>query len=396
MAVYEEQFESHALHGVLDQFDAAINQKLKHKLDDVAVDNIDKLKQASKFISSRLSISSPILNPIVKLTNIQKSVQAALNEVNQYNSSGNSGNLTNASNHFDTAITHTATLIVLEEPSVTVSATEAISFKKLAEQVILDLRTDSEKSTAEISNLNETISSLRNELENLKGQLKSLETTASSKLDEVEARFKAEETERESVHGKAEEERKQEFSSLVNELNNTSEKLLSTLTSKKEEAERIVQLVGNVGLTGNYKGAGENEKTSADRMRNIALFCFIGGFMVVGLTLFLSSVGEFNPWQSLFRLGAALFLLVPGTYAAKESSRHRILESRHKRTELELASIDAYLDDLPDTERNKLKAELTEKFFGQQGIIETHEKPEISSTSLVGLLKDAIQALSKK
>lgn len=396
MAAYEEQFESHELHGVLDQFDAAVNQKFKHKLDDVALDNIDRLNQASKFISSRLSKSSPILNPIAKLNNILKNVQASLNEVNQYSSNGNSGHLVNASNQIDAAITNTITLVILEEATATVSAKEAISFKKLAEQVIFDLQSDSEKSKQETTKLADTINSLNNDLENLKGQLKSLENTASSKLDEVEARYKAEETEREAGYGGAEEERKQQFSNLIKELNNSSDNLLTALTSKKEEAERIVQLVGNVGLTGNYKGAGENEKTAADRMRTIALFCFLGGFIVIGVTLFLSSVGEFNPWQSLFRLSAALFLLVPGTYAAKESTRHRMLENRHRRSELELATIDAYLDDLPDDERNKLKAELTGKFFGQQDIYESHEKSEVSSTSLVSLLKDAIQALSKK
>jgi hypothetical protein len=396
MAAYEEQFESHALHGVLDQFDTAINQKFKHKLDDVALDNIDRLNQASKFITDRLSKSSPVLNPVVKLNNIQKNIQASLNEVNQYNSNGNSGHLTNASNQIDAAITNTATLVVLEEPTATASTKDVISFKKLAQQVIVDLQSDSEKSIQEISALTDTITSLNNELENLKGQLKSLENTASSKLDEVEARFKAEETEREAGYGEAEEKRKKEFSNLVNELNSSSDNLLSELNSKKQEAERIVQLVGNVGLTGNYKGAGENEKTAADRMRIIALLCFLGGFTVVGVTLFLSSVGEFNPWQSLFRLSAALFLLVPGTYAAKESSRHRTLENRHRRSELELATIDAYLDDLPDDERHKLKANLTEKFFGQQDVAETHVKAEVSSTSLVSLLKDAIQALSKK
>ena len=117
--------------------------------------------------------------------------------------------------------------------------------------------------------------------------------------------------------------------------------------------------------------------------------------VVVLATLFVSVENGVDPWLALFRLGAALSLVVPAAYAARESSRHRTLENKNRRAELELASIDAYLESLPDEKRSEIKAELTDKFFGQ---ISEEEKTEsgVTTDSLASLLKEAINALGRK
>ena len=78
-----------------------------------------------------------------------------------------------------------------------------------------------------------------------------------------------------------------------------------------------------------------------------------------------------------------------------ESSRHRTLENKNRRAELELASIDAYLESLPDEKRSEIKAALTDKFFGQ---ITEEERAEsgVTTDSLTSLLKEAINALGRK
>ena len=174
-----------------------------------------------------------------------------------------------------------------------------------------------------------------------------------------------------------------------------TESIVSEIEEKQREAEQIVNLVGNIGLTGNFKGAGDVEKTEADFLRKVALWCFGGSALIVGVVLLLSNAGHFDFLQALFRLFAALVLLIPGTYAAKESAKHRILEARHRRSQLELASIGAYLEDLPPEQRHKLKAELTERFFGKDPD-DSRTANDVAPASLVDLLKAAIAGLSKK
>lgn len=396
MATFEEQFENHPIHDGLAQLEAAISQDFKHKLDDVAVDNIDRLRQAVAYIRSSVESASPVLNSAARLSGIQKGIQAALNEVNQFISNGNSAHLANASNQIDGPIANCGALALLADRKGLASAKDAVSFKKLAQEVISDLRTETETAKAKNHELLDKISELKNSLSELRTQLEGLEGSATAKLGEIESSFKAEETERDATFKKAETDRTKAFDDAVEAWKKQAADSLNELDSKKTEAERIVQLVGNVGLTGNYQGAGKEEKLAADRLRSLALFCFGGTFIVIAATLFASVIEGFDPWQAFFRLGAALFLLVPGGYAARESSRHRVLENRHRRAELELATINAYLDDLPPDQKHKIKAELTAKFFGKELPTEASPKGDISGSKIVGLLEKAIDALSNK
>jgi len=170
---------------------------------------------------------------------------------------------------------------------------------------------------------------------------------------------------------------------------------LEAIEEKRSEAEKIVNLIGNIGLTGNFRGAATEEKKTADLMRWIALGCFGAMALVVLSTLFFSVSNGFDPWVAIFRVTAALTLIVPATYAARESSKHRALEARNRRAELELASIDAYLESLPDERKAEIKASLTGRFFGQ---IEDRSESDrdIKPDSIISLLKDAINQLGKK
>lgn len=395
MAIYEEQFADHPVHESLSQLQAALRQKHDHELDDTVLDNFDRLNQSASFIEQRLLQASPVLNSAGKLGNIQKGINASLNEINQFHSNGNSGHLTNASNQIEASVVSSATLITISSDSPSTAASDATSFKRLADEAIKKLRQQAEAAQEKQRDFEGAVAEFLEQTTQLEAKLESVSNSAAAKLEEIEARFEAEEKERTA-----------EVSQFVNdsatridsELSRTKEEtdgLLEAIRQKKAEAERIVQLVGNVGLTGNYKGAGDSEKRSADMLRKIALLSFIGTSIIVAFILFLSATGEFDFLQSLFKLAAALVLLIPGSYAAKESAKHRALESRHRRAELELASINAYLDDLPDDERNKLKASLTDRFFGQPGD-EQSKNPEIQPSSLIDLLKRAIEALSHK
>ena len=49
---------------------------------------------------------------------------------------------------------------------------------------------------------------------------------------------------------------------------------------------------------------------------------------VIGFTIFISATNGFDWKLALFRIGAALALVIPATYAAKESAKHRLLENQ--------------------------------------------------------------------
>ncbi|PAV26233.1 hypothetical protein CF392_06885 [Tamilnaduibacter salinus] len=395
MAVHEEQFENHGVHDVLSQLESAIKKPLPDDAGNDARDNLDRLRQGVAFIRDRLEGASPTLTPVGRLDQIQKSVQSSLNEINQFQSNNNAGHLTNASNQIDGALNTASTLISLEQPNPQIKAKDVVSFKALAENVIEELQSKASSASEELSQLSENIDGLNEQAEKQKHDLNALRNSAEAKFQEFENQFQAEQSDRKNRFEENIEDVQSKLEKQLAQNEDAAEKTLEYLGEKQHEAERIVNLIGNVGLTGNFKGAASQEKQSADRLRTIALVCFLVMVAVVIGTLFISISDGFDPWLALFRLGAGLTLIIPAAYAARESSRHRALEIKNRRAELELASIDAYLESLPEERRNEIKAQLTDKFFGQ---VSEEEKPDpqVKPDSLVSLLKEAIGALGKK
>lgn len=384
MAEYETSFTDHGVHDLLGQLETALRKRTKKKLEGSARDNLDRLTQATNFIESRLSAASPVLNTPSKLSQIEKSIQASLNEVNQFHNDENAAHLANAANQIDAGLNASSTLISLEQPTPSIKASDAVGFKKLAEDVIAGLENKASSVDETLAAVNAHIEKLEIRSEQQKVALDSLQSTSEAKLEELESQFQSNQTERST-----------KFQSKLDELDEAATEYLNKLEEKKAEDEQIVNLVGNVGLTGNFKGAAFREKRSADWLRIVALLCFLGMVCVVITTLFFSLKGGFDPWVALFRLGAGFTLIVPAAYAARESSRHRVIENKNRKAELELASIDAYLESLPAEKRVEIKASLTDKFFGHEEPVETHAQ-DFKVDSLIGLLKEAITALSKR
>jgi hypothetical protein len=88
-----------------------------------------------------------------------------------------------------------------------------------------------------------------------------------------------------------------------------------------------------------------------------------------------------------FRMAVTLILLVPAFYARSESEKHRKREQQARKMELELASIDPYLELLPPDKRVEIKGKLTERFFGQPE--PTAEKEDfLKSSVFIDILKE--------
>ena len=76
---------------------------------------------------------------------------------------------------------------------------------------------------------------------------------------------------------------------------------------------------------------------------------------------------EFRWEMGLFRVGVGLALLVPAYYCARESAKHREAEKRNRRLQIELATIEPYLEKLNDDPamRQILKEKANSYFMGQ-------------------------------
>ena len=124
----------------------------------------------------------------------------------------------------------------------------------------------------------------------------------------------------------------------------------------------------------------------------IAFMIIFSGLLV--WTIIDLSADGFNWTKSLIRLIAAAALSYPATYAARESSKHRRLETINRNAELELASINPFIEILPEAKKQAIKEKLVEKYFGNDRNVlsdNTKENEELS----IGAFEKILNAVSK-
>ncbi|SEF26703.1 hypothetical protein ABL840_30280 [Variovorax sp. NFACC27] len=149
--------------------------------------------------------------------------------------------------------------------------------------------------------------------------------------------------------------------------------LISTLTTHKEEARKLVQIVGNDTVTGNYQRIAVSEGKTADILRLATLAFFGLGLIVAGATFYKFWGQPFNAengWAVVIRLLYAVAITTPAWYTARESARHRSNSDRARQTELDLAAIGPFIELLPEEKKIEIREKMTGLYFGKS--VETH------------------------
>lgn len=173
--------------------------------------------------------------------------------------------------------------------------------------------------------------------------------------------------------------------------------ILESLERSKEDAARIVQVVGNIGVTGNYQAIAISESGHANQWRWITIAFFTTGMIFAGAT-FVEFWGQAltteNAISAAIRLLYAIVLTTPAWYSARESARHRTNADRARQTELELASLGPFIELMPDNAKHEIRQELTKRYFGNTVSPHTAEPP-LSIKEIGDVAIDMIKAAKK-
>ena len=174
-----------------------------------------------------------------------------------------------------------------------------------------------------------------------------------------------------------------------------AENAVRTVAEIEGKVKQIFNVVGNVSISGDYKNTADNECTAANRLRKFATYLMLFMGVIAGATFFHSLWHPEVDWKLFgFRLGTTFVIAFPALYLARESAKHRKRENTNRKLHLELAAIDAYLELLPDEEKQKIKGNLTEKFFGQT---EPQSKDEtITQHQLFRLFSAVLKNVTKR
>lgn len=135
------------------------------------------------------------------------------------------------------------------------------------------------------------------------------------------------------------------------------------LKEKKESVDSLLGKISEGVISRSYDESAAAEKIEADWLRKGSLFCMVVIALVVGYSLYETTLDAFKWENSFSRFIFTLLLSVPAAYLARESAKHRNQQYSHLQTSLDLKAIGPYLASFPVDEQNKIKSDIAKRLF---------------------------------
>lgn len=391
-----ENFKGHTLFEKLEQLNQRLtDDEAKEKID---VENMSFFETVYQYISDRIKLTIPLLVQDKEMNALSTEIDAGLQQINAFLGNNNVGHLTNATNNFNSSLTRIRNFPLpfakndfnFSKAIADFQDTVTKKYELLkAENNELTLKSeafklDLEQKESEIERLFKLLDSKETEIQNLNTNFQTEFTNIKTKSEQV---F---ETDRTTFRNEIETDKgafRNEIQELKDGIDTDTSELINTLNQKLEEAKKLVNVIGNVGVTGNYQIIANEHKTAANFWRWVAIgFMATLSGLLVWTIIDLAEQG-FDWTKSLIRIIGAAALSYPATYAARESSKHRKLETVNRTAELELASINPFIETLDDTKKQEIKAKLVEKYFGNSNTISDSDDKEKEGMSISGFEK---------
>lgn len=190
----------------------------------------------------------------------------------------------------------------------------------------------------------------------------------------------------------------------ISELSKNTEEDRQKAQESKEKIEKILGIVGEEALIGQYSKNAGDDKKDADSWRNytaVAIGCAI--LIALWLALTITVQDEAN-W---YRIAAKALLTLSfgglAFYTSRQSAEHRKAQRDAEQMALQLAALSPYLSNIEDiNKRDELLADLAKKLFGQSSTQVTRRKSKKAEpnagdpNNLLSQVLTLMQELAKK
>lgn len=402
-----ENFQNQILFQRLEQLESRLDEPEVRKR--INLEKYSFFESACKYIIDRLKTTMPILVQESEMKMLETEVTTALQQINAFLGNNNEGHLVNATNNLNSAVSRTRNFpLIFSKGDFNFSKAITDFQKQLIDKYEL-IQTESNKLKDGIEAVDIGIRNSGIEIEKLHKliqerelEIKNLNSTFQTNFDNIKSKASQEiENDRNEFRNEIEDDRKdfrREIDELKGNFTTGAAQIIDRLNEKLNEARKIVTSIGDIGVTGNYQIIANEHRSSANRWRLVAIvFMAIFSLVLVWVIIDLSSAG-FNWTKSIIRIIAAAALSYPATYAARESSRHRKLETINRTAELELASLGPFIELFSVDKQQAIKEKLVEKYFGnnkmENNISEKNEE-ELSLSGFDRILKAILPFIKK-
>ena len=330
----------------------------------------DKVFAITRMIREYFEQTPAILASIHGLNQINGYFQGVVNEINSFISNKNPGHIVNAANQLDQSI---LPLLWSFSPRILELDSKAISdtfenIRNASLKTIKNLKQEESSLAEKLTILTQEIVAQQTKLETLTESIAAQKAEALAVTAQVQKEYADTEAKRNADFLSKIESLTEIFNRHQEDSINKAVQLVSALEISRDEAANIVQVVGNIGVTGNYQKIADSESKQANFWRWVAVAMFALGIGTAMATLYKFWDVPFtteNAWSAIIRLLYAIAITTPAWYAAKESARHRTIADSARQTELELASLGPFIELMPLEKKEAIREDLIKNYFGK-------------------------------
>lgn len=245
------------------------------------------------------------------------------------------------------------------------------------------------------SDINKSLSDYNSNLKNLIERFDNLESKTEEFLNQsktqVNTMIENEKKALEKFHIEISENNKNKFTETENEYVEKFKKLYTEVKNKDKEISELLDIVGEKTRIGEYKKNADISRKERIFWQSLTviLFLFAGAIMCY-VTLKTNHYDKFI-WLKYI---ISAILMGAATYTAKQASNLRKDEVYYRKQELELASIDIYLENMTSEQKQEIKKDLSSKIFGQAQNVYTN-KNDIKKASFLAEINKALEDYKK-
>lgn len=322
-----------------------------------------------------LEVTPAELASTYALSQLHSNIQAPLNELTSFVANQNPAHISNAANQLEQNVLPLFWAFTPQTQRTAGQTLPAIlqGLSTASVEAVRSLEKQRSELASSLQELGSKASDLQKQLEDLAAGAAKERAQAAASVAKLDQSFTERETERQANFEATLGEFKKTFSDHLEDSSSRGESLIKALEDQREKAARIVQVVGNIGATGNYQRIANEETKQANLWRWITIGIFSAGLMVAVAT-FYKFWGQPLTTETglavLVRLLYAVAITAPAWYTARESARHRTTADRARQTELELASIGPFIELMPEEKKIEIREKLTPLYFGRA--VEAH------------------------
>ncbi len=414
MNSWYKRYNEHQLHKELKAINALIDGAALNIKDPNLLESYERLVAVIKHCSAFVASLDPNLTSLPYLKTLTDPLLPLKSNLEAFIKSQNPANLQAANEQADTLSLRFPSHLLPSSQTAAIAAYE--DFSKQLSSILTSVTQEAKKATDQVqaaasagNRVDERLKQLDQSIEQQKGRLDKAISDFQKQFSEseTERRKQIEQTERAHADtftafrediGKQikrfTEQSHKDVAAVLEEFKRHAQEAVAELETRKKQASDLVQITANITVTGDYENRATQEMKAANRWRRVAI-----GFMVIlilaaAVILGFSFHDAFDWKMVVFRYATAIILVFPAAYAMSESSHHRKMEQKYRRMQLELSSIDPFIESLPKEQRDVLKKALADRMFAQAEPAE--KEPAISVKKVFGLAEKAVEGAGKR